>query len=377
MTPRVAITQPYVPGYRVPLWSRTIELLAADGIEARVFFGGDSEQLAIRERRGDGAEAEWAQQVATRTLKLSSRLPKVMYRRLPRGWRTALLVTEMQVSNGNAWAALVRRQPYVTLGHGKEYTSHEGRLSAWLESVLNSGARHALTYTGGGRAAVIARSRLSPEQVTAFNNSTDTQSLRAALDGTDAEAVAEFCRKSGIPSTAKVALFIGALNEHKRIDLLVDAALLVLHEESDWWLVVAGDGPESGAIQRLAERTGRVTFLGQASAAIYAPAARRASVLLNPGRIGLVAVDALVMGLPVLTTSSARHAPEAEYLTEGTNVFTTAPSAADFADLWRSSGAIAFGAVASDAASYVPTIDAAAEAIASAISAVVRERDTR
>jgi hypothetical protein len=39
--------------------------------------------------------------------------------------------------------------------------------------------------------------------------------------------------------------------------------------------------------------------------------------ILMPGRIGLVAVDALALKLPVLTTDWKYHAPEAEYLAEG------------------------------------------------------------
>ena len=52
-----------------------------------------------------------------------------------------------------------------------------------------------------------------------------------------------------------------------------------------------------------------------------------------PGRIGLVAVDALCLGWPVLTTEWPFHAPEIEYLEEGDTMFSSANDPAAFAAL--------------------------------------------
>ncbi|MCC2034058.1 glycosyltransferase [Microbacterium allomyrinae] len=334
MRVKLAITQPYVPAYRFPLWDGVIATLQDDGIDARIFFGGDAEQLAIRARRGDGVEAPWAEQVAARTVQVTPRLPKLIYRSLPAEWSNAPLLTEMQGSNGNAWSALARRRPYVTFGHGKEYTSEPGRVSVALESMLNRRATHVLTYLPSGRDEVLRRTRLQDDEVTSFNNSTDTRALRQALSDATPEVVDAFRELHGIPASARVALFLGALNEHKRIDLLVDAAREVLSGDSPWWLVVVGDGPEMSRVQMLARETGRVTLLGQSAPTQYAPAARISEVIINPGRIGLVAVDALAMQLPVVTTDFDRHAPEAEYLAEGTTMFTASATPAALASMW-------------------------------------------
>ena len=65
---RVAITQPYVPAYRFPLWDKVVSTLADQGVETRIFFGGDAAQLTLRAERGDGVEAPWAEQVAVTTV---------------------------------------------------------------------------------------------------------------------------------------------------------------------------------------------------------------------------------------------------------------------------------------------------------------------
>jgi len=42
-----------------------------------------------------------------------------------------------------------------------------------------------------------------------------------------------------------------------------------------------------------------------------------AAAIVIPGRVGLVALDAAAMGLPIITTMDARHAPEFAYLEPG------------------------------------------------------------
>lgn len=367
MNRRVAITQPYVPGYRFPLWDRVINSLESDGIQARLFYGGDEEQMAMRNARGDGVSAPWAQQVPTRTMRGPG--GKFIYRTLPRDWRGATLLTEMQASNLNAWTAVASRRPYVTFGHGMEYTSNAGGGAAALESILNRRAAHVLTYLPSGRVTVIERTGLPPERVTSFNNATDTAALRSAFDSVTREDEQEFRRQHGIPPEARIAFVLGALNEHKRVDLLTEAANEVLEPGSPWWLVVAGDGPEAERIKALSTRTGRVTFLGQQRPVDYVPAAASAEVIINPGRIGLVAVDALTMRLPVLTTTAAKNAPEAEYLVEGESKFTVSGTPEAFASAWRD-----FAKTHVESPIAPPSIEAAADIITSVLIEVAGRR---
>ncbi|GAA4166176.1 hypothetical protein GCM10022286_30420 [Gryllotalpicola daejeonensis] len=368
---RVAITQPYVPAYRFPLWDLVVSTLADQGVETRIFFGGDAAQLALRAERGDGVEAPWAEQVAVKTVAVSNRLPKLRLRRLPRDWQHALLVTEMEGANLNAWAAAAGRKPFITFGHGRSYTSDEGGLSMRVETALNRRARHVLTYTEAGREAVLERTGRSPAAVTAFRNTTDTTALRRILEATTPTDTAAFELAHGIPANAKIALYLGAVNRHKRIDLLIDAAERVFAADPDWWLVVAGSGEHLPQLKTLADRTGRVVLLGQAGPADYAPAARVARLLVNPGRIGLVAVDALVMGLPILAARNDLNAPETEYLAEGKDVVTVDADSDALARAWLG-WAVPRTEGPSDS---LPTIEGAAAAISSVILHTLETRE--
>lgn len=362
---RVAITQPYIPAYRFPLWDAVVSTLADQGVETRVFTGGDERQLALRAERGDGVDAPWAEQVEVRAVPVGPGLPRLAYRRLPREWaRDALLVTEMQGSNLNAWAAAAEGRPFITFGHGRSYTSAEGRVSMAVENTLNRRARHVLTYTDAGREAVLDRTGKAPAAVTAFHNTTDTSALRAVIAATRPADTEAFRAAHGIPAGAKLALYLGGLTASKRVGLLADAAERVFAADPDWWLVVAGDGPEVPRLRELAGRTGRVVLLGQAGPADYAPAARAARLLVNPGRIGLVAVDALVMGLPILAARGAQNAPEAEYLREGKDVVTAGDDPDAYAAAW-----LGWGVPRSEGPSdSLPTIASAAEAISTVIA---------
>lgn len=364
MTRRVAVTQPYVPGYRERLWSLVIEELREADVECRIFFGGDRDQERDVRARGDGVEPGWASRVAALTVQPIRSIPKFIFRRLPRTWRgrDVLLVTEMQGTNLNAWLRAGLRQPYVTLGHGISATTTQSTLADAAENLMNSQATRALTYTETGRRHVLASTRLRDDQVVAFRNSTDTARLQRAMAGVTPEDRAAFRARHGIPADARVSLFLGALNRYKAVDLLVEAARIAFDADPAQWLVVAGDGESRGLVEQLARDTNRVVLLGQSGPQDFAPAAAMSHALLNPGRVGLVAVDALVMGLPVVTTSGAAHAPEFEYLRPGVDVVEVVPTPEAFARAWISAEELADVPSADH-----PTIESAARTISATI----------
>ncbi|MFD6029744.1 glycosyltransferase [Cellulosimicrobium funkei] len=367
---RVVITQPYVPAYRERLLGLVVAGLAEVRVDTHVFYGGDVEQMRRRRERGDLVEPPWATEVPVRTVRVGRGGRHLLRRVVPPGWRDAVLVTEMQAGNLDALSAALRGRPYVTWGHGASYTADEVGLAERWEAWLNRRARHVLTYTDAGRRHVVETARVPADRVTSFGNSTDTRTLRRERDALDAGAVDAYRAALGLPADARAALLLGALNEHKLPELVVETARTVLRRDPAAWLLVAGDGPARGLFEGLAAETGRVVLLGQVDARGTARAAAVSRVLLNPGRVGLVAVDALVLGLPVLTSDAGRHAPEIEYLTEGSDLFTVPATPTDLADAWlrltaqdrrpRTDG-------------EVPSTEAAAERIVRAVHAVVME----
>lgn len=369
--PRVAITQPYVPAYRARLFELVVGTLADLGVDAHVFFGGDAEQMRRRRARGDMVDATWASEVPARVVRLGRGGRHLVRRRIPADWRDGVLVTEMQAGNLDAVLAAARRQPFVTWGHGASYTADEVSAAARLESWVNRRASHVLTYTAAGRRSVLRASGLPGDRVTSFDNATDTTTLRHELGLLDPAARDRYRAAIGLPDGATAALVLGALNEHKLPLLVRDAALRAFGRDPSAWLLVAGDGPAAPVFRDLAERTGRVILLGQLGTADVARAGAVSRFLLNPGRVGLVAVDALALGLPVLTTDAGRHAPEIEYLREGVDLVTVEGSADRLASAWLT---LAAGGPATwSEPRDVPSIESAADRIVRTLHRVVKD----
>ena len=121
----------------------------------------------------------------------------------------------------------------------------------------------------------------------------------------------------GIPAEAHVGLVAGRLHHVKGVDV----ALRALGQlPGHVWLLVAGEGPEAGALRALAAELGvadRVVWAGWVNPLTEAAAA--ADVWLLPSRhepLGNSVLDGLVHGLPVL---ASRTPGPAWLLTDGVN----------------------------------------------------------
>jgi glycosyltransferase involved in cell wall biosynthesis len=99
------------------------------------------------------------------------------------------------------------------------------------------------------------------------------------------------------PSGAPYALVVSRLAVEKGVDVAVEACRM-----ADMPLVVAGDGPELGALRELAAGT-KATFLGRVDDATLARLRVEAAVALAPSRsaetFGLAVAEAMAAGLPV------------------------------------------------------------------------------
>jgi glycosyltransferase involved in cell wall biosynthesis len=108
-------------------------------------------------------------------------------------------------------------------------------------------------------------------------------------------------------------LIVSRLYEHKNIHLAVKA-----FQKMRWPLIIIGDGPERRKLQKLADGSGMVKFLGyQTDSAILDHYARcRAFILPQEEDFGITPIEALSYGKPVL---ALRRGGALEYIQEGVN----------------------------------------------------------
>ncbi|WP_426991302.1 glycosyltransferase family 4 protein [Methylomonas sp. CM2] len=157
------------------------------------------------------------------------------------------------------------------------------------------------------------------ERITVLDNAIDNERFEADLAGISDDRLREVRVELGIGDTSRVGLYCGSLYPDKRLDYLVAAADRIRESIPDFQVVIIGDGPSAADIQAAAESRPWLHWRGVRKGVEKAAYYRLADVILNPGLVGLHVLDAFCAGLPMVTTSDARHSPEIAYLKDGEN----------------------------------------------------------
>jgi glycosyltransferase involved in cell wall biosynthesis len=215
-------------------------------------------------------------------------------------------------------------------GHIKSYVNKGNPIDLFLESLQMRASDHVFAYTPSGSEYAHSRG-IDRAKITTVMNSVDVDPLLASVDELTDEEVDEFANRHGL-IPGKTFAYLGGLDSSKRVDLLADALDLMWARDPQVKVLVGGRGTDESLLASHIARE-QVIHLGYAGTEEKAMMSRVAESILNPGRVGLLAVEALALGLPVLTTDWPFNAPEFEYLDNGKSVFTSKPDSESFAKL--------------------------------------------
>lgn len=378
----VVIVQPYVPGYRVPFFNRLQDIVARRGLKLRVIAGAPSGDQALR---ADSATAEWLITVERRSVSLGGKNIDISMS-APQ-WRDSASVVIMPLVGTSADLAVsLLRKSGVKLGvwgHVASYVASGHPIDIAIERWMMKRADRVFAYTPSG-ADFAVRQGINPRSVTTVMNSIDTSEIEAVrrelgIDGSNSSM------SPGRLSVADATIeererryfaFVGGIDATKNISLLAETLDVLWRRASPVRILVAGEGAEKYRLAD-AESRGQVGMVGHVSGLAKAELLCGSVAIVNPGRIGLVAVDALAARVPILTTTYPYHAPEFEYLSPGTSVMATHETPAAFAGLleqyWHRPSASA--ALADDQSWRYPTIDDMAENFARGIFSMIDDTD--
>lgn len=311
MTKRVTILQEYVPAYRVPLFAAIRAVADARGIEVKIAAG---EPNGFMSARGDADATAVDVQVKQREVSFLGK--RIVFRKVFSLYRGSdLVVVEQARRNVDVYAALIRWPTKVAMwGHGRDFTKNPGLILLAIQKALTTRARWFFGYTPESVDAVIDMG-FPASRTTVLWNSTDTTKLRADLANVSELEVEEFRNGS-----SHVALFVGGLDASKRLDLLIAASDAIADRVAGFKLVIGGAGALREMLSRASASRPWVHLAGPLAGHKLAIALKGADVMVMPGRVGLVAVDALVAGLPLVTTTWPLHGPERAYLDESNSV---------------------------------------------------------
>ena len=366
---RVLFTQPYVPHYRVPLFDELDARLRESGHSLIVASSVPRGSQALRRDNGTGA---WSTIVPEFSVATPTGL--LRYRRGLAGLiRTSdICVMELDVGNLNAWSAAVRRRrrPLILWGHGKSFTGPSDPASQRLKAVLAHHATHIMTYSESGRRHLVTLG-VPADRVTAVGNSTDTHTLRRLSAARRTRPLDRSEAFDGLLLRDRVvAAYVGGLDGDKRIPFLLEAADAAHTVDPRFMLLVAGSGSDEDLVRR-AVAGGHVAWIPRADAAALVDIALVSRTIWMPGRVGLIAVDAMALGVPIVTTPFPYHAPEFEFLTPGRDVHLLPDTPAEFAK-----AALLIAALPHTCASVadLPAISAVADSMCQVIDTCLSSR---
>jgi glycosyltransferase involved in cell wall biosynthesis len=237
-----------------------------------------------------------------------------------------LLVAELALKHAlqplQRWRQRMAGRRFAFMGPARPTQGDTGSIAERLKVRITQDADWWFPYTEGGRRH-LERSGFPADRISTLWNSIDTADFRAAIPDEPSEARKTARLRLGLPPDAPVLLFCGSLYRGKRLDLVLDAYSLAKRSQPDLHLIVVGKGPDAALVEALAAIDPHCHALGPRFGTDKAEAFLVADALLLPAYGGLAVVDALVAGLPILTTDCPGHGAEFDYVEPGVNAVLT------------------------------------------------------
>ncbi len=203
-------------------------------------------------------------------------------------------------------------------GHGANFEPNQANHAG--EAIKKSLSRHvhwwfAYNETSGRIVSVMP---YPAERITIVNNSIDTKRFMSLASTTTPADLARVRDKYGLRGN-NVCVFSGAIYENKRPAFLLESALEIRRVVPDFELLVLGAGPQESVFKAAASRHSWIRCTGPLFDRDLVECFLVSKLVLNPGAVGLVILDAISLATPLITTDVPFHGPEIEYLADGFN----------------------------------------------------------
>lgn len=320
---RIAICQPLIPHYRVPVF----DLLGRQPGIRLVVLAGHSQGSLQAVNSSKYFQADLAPVDPLPLLLKNFVIQSAQWEVLKHG-RFNLVIIPWDIHYLSSFIALglARRigLPVVLWGHGYSKNRRHLPLNI-IRNWVGKRASGVILYTRTVADRLIRTAGFDPAKVFVASNALDQCSIQAArrewLD--HPEALAAFQQQHGV-NTQRTIIFVSRLERENRVDLLLEALAILRQSGRDTNVVLIGKGPEEPRLRTLAQQLGlqdHVIFTG----AIYtdrdiAPWMLSAGVFCYPVNVGLSILHAYGFGVPMVTSDDlSRQNPEIEALIDGVN----------------------------------------------------------
>lgn len=321
-TRHVIFVQDYVPGYRVKFFDELYLSLKSKGTLMDVAVGrAASNQL----KRGDSDRKKrlWKSQIRQVSLGIKSKNIRLRFIPIPRTVST-LIIYEHAIRNLDVlfmlWAGrrLNKNVKIALWGHGENFTQKRNALSSKILLWMLRRCDHYFVYTPNGEKALMSKG-LPSEKISCVYNSLDTSGISES----------ELSLKC---HDVKVVTYIGGIDAPKGSHLIPAVANMLGTFFPEVRFEILGTGTDFEKVKsRISELNLRnTTFWGYQDGAAKHRLLSESNLLIQPGRVGLSAVESLAYAAPIVTRVNQLHGPEFEYIKNFELVFELPEDEASF-----------------------------------------------
>jgi glycosyltransferase involved in cell wall biosynthesis len=329
---RVVWLYRYIPQYRLPFFLCLHEACAQEGIDLKVIYGDPIREDAARRDESNFTPGVF---VRNRFIRLG-RHTLIWQPVLSHLNRADLVIVEQQSKLLLNYVLLAFQlfglQRVAFFGHGRTlWASSLGekikkrmvRLPYWWFAYTEEVSRY-VTQLG-----------FPEERVTVFNNAIDTTELEQWRSEITSEEIDGARRRLNLPSN-NVCVYVGSMNSEKRMPFLLEACDRIRTHIPDFSMLFIGAGTDDYLVKQFCDLRPWAVYLGPVFGREKVKYCMLGCLLLIPGAIGLVVLDAFAIQIPIVTTEIPSHGPEIAYLTNDYNSAIVPQADADDVDAYAS-----------------------------------------
>jgi L-malate glycosyltransferase len=325
----VVIIQRRLCDYRMPLFESLTTLLSADNIELRLLYGDGTLQ---EQTKGDGIDVAWGEKLFTCYLFANRICWQPFFDKVKD--TDLVIITQENKLICNFWPLFgMRNYKLAFWGHGKNMQglpNFWSKLKERMKFLTTNRVDWWFVYTGLS-SELVENLGFPKSKITNLENSIDTAVLKSLCANVTNDDIAAIRQKHSL-GDGPVALFIGSLYQEKRLDFLFCACQQIAQNIPSFKLIVIGDGPQRAMVEGAQAQYSWLSYAGRQTESHKAQYLKTASVLLNPGLVGLGILDGFAAGIPIVTTDCGLHSPEIDYLKNGENGFITPNTFEDYVE---------------------------------------------
>lgn len=304
----VSIVQRRLTDYRVPFFESLRTRLSDRGIRLRLLHGtGTVQELA----RDDEGHIEWAELLDTKYI-FRDRFCWQSFSRRVNDSDLVIIPHENALLANHLLPLRRYGQRIAYWGHGANLRINHDTVS---ERYKRWSCRLAHWYFAYTQMSVdlVSATGFPREKITCVNNSIDIQRVELDINSVGEGELVGLRTELGL-RPGPIGLYIGSFYRQKRLEFLLDAALLIRKKIPDFQMVLVGGGKDTSHVEAISSQFDWLHYLGVRKGREKALVLMLADIFMCPGGLGLGILDAFAAGLPVVTTSCGLHGPEIAYL---------------------------------------------------------------